>query len=79
MIAEASKLSTEAEDETAAVASARIRKALNSDARGISVRLCDGNLMLRGRLTSFYHKQLAQEAVRHVDGVQQILNEIDVA
>ncbi len=43
--------------------------------------LCEcewGVLSLRGRLPSFYHKQLAQQAVAGVKGVSQIINEIEV-
>ncbi|MFC1596583.1 BON domain-containing protein [Planctomycetota bacterium] len=38
---------------------------------------CDerGTLFLRGRLTSFYQKQLAQEAVARLPGVSQVVNE----
>lgn len=36
------------------------------------------NLYLSGRLPSFYLKQLVQEAVRRVPGVQHIINQIDV-
>lgn len=40
---------------------------------------CDGDrLVLRGRLPSFYHKQLAQEAVGNIDGVVQVVNETEV-
>ena len=40
---------------------------------------CDrGVLLLRGRLPSFYQKQLAQHAVASVKGVSQIVNEIEV-
>ena len=35
-------------------------------------------LYLTGRLPTFYLKQLVQEAVRHVPGVQQVRNMIDV-
>ena len=35
-------------------------------------------LLLTGRLPTFYLKQLVQEAVRHVPGVQQVRNLIDV-
>ena len=35
-------------------------------------------LYLKGRLPTFYLKQLVQEAVRHVPGVQQVRNLIDV-
>ncbi len=36
------------------------------------------NLFLTGRLPTFYLKQLVQEAVRHVPGVQYVYNHIDV-
>ena len=35
-------------------------------------------LFLTGRVPTFYLKQLVQEAVRHVPGVQQVRNLIDV-
>jgi osmotically-inducible protein OsmY len=38
----------------------------------------DGVLLLRGRVSSFYEKQLAQEAVRKLEGVDQIVNQIEV-
>lgn len=40
---------------------------------------CDrGALLLRGRLTSFYYKQLAQEAVARVEGATAVVNQIEV-
>jgi osmotically-inducible protein OsmY len=36
------------------------------------------SLTLTGRVPTFYLKQLVQEAVRHVPGVQQVRNLIDV-
>ena len=40
---------------------------------------CDrGVLSLRGHLTSFYYKQLAQEAVARVEGVSAVVNHIEV-
>ena len=38
-----------------------------------------GHVTLRGVVPSFFHKQMAQEAVRHVEGVERIENEIQVA
>ena len=35
-------------------------------------------LFLRGQVPSFYHKQLAQVAVAGLDGVAQVVNEIEV-
>ena len=44
----------------------------------ISCECDDGVLLLRGRLTSYYLKQHAQEAVAGVEGVTQVVNEIEV-
>lgn len=38
-----------------------------------------GNVTLSGIVPSYYDKQLAQEVVRHWDGVQRIDNRIEVA
>jgi osmotically-inducible protein OsmY len=38
----------------------------------------DGCLFLRGQVPSFYFKQLAQEAVVGMEGVRQVVNEIEV-
>ena len=38
-----------------------------------------GVLFLRGRLATFYQKQLAQEAVASLPGVTQVVNETEVA
>jgi osmotically-inducible protein OsmY len=38
----------------------------------------DGVLLLFGQVSSFYLKQLAQESVRDVAGVNRILNQLEV-
>lgn len=38
-----------------------------------------GILLLRGHVPTYYDKQLAQEAVKGLDGVVQIVNEIEVS
>ncbi len=38
----------------------------------------DGRVVLRGVVSSYYQKQLAQEAVRRLDGIEQIENELEV-
>lgn len=38
-----------------------------------------GRLVLRGVVKSFFQKQMAQEAVRHVDGVDEIENQLEVS
>jgi osmotically-inducible protein OsmY len=37
-----------------------------------------GRLFLRGQVPSFYFKQLAQEAVSGMEGIRQVVNEIEV-
>lgn len=38
----------------------------------------DGVLVIRGTVSSYYYKQLAQECARGVQGIQQIVNELTV-
>ena len=47
-------------------------------ARQVSCEYDQGILLLRGRLATYYQKQVAQEAVRGLDGVVQIVNNIEV-
>ena len=61
---------------------AQAQRALSSspifDLRDLHVEFINGSLLLSGRVETFYHKQLAQEAVRHVaDGVR-LVNGVDV-
>jgi osmotically-inducible protein OsmY len=45
---------------------------------GVEIKHEGRNLYLSGRLPTFYLKQLVQEAVRHLPGVDFVYNEIDV-
>jgi osmotically-inducible protein OsmY len=47
--------------------------------RGILCRVEGGVLFLRGRVSSFFLKQLAQEAVRGIAGVAEVVNDVEVA
>ena len=38
----------------------------------------DGHVELHGSVTTFFQKQMAQEVIRRVDGVQRIANELVV-
>jgi osmotically-inducible protein OsmY len=38
----------------------------------------EGRVVLKGHVSSFFQKQMAQEAVRRVDGVQRIDNLLQV-
>lgn len=46
--------------------------------RTLSCDVENGVLLLRGRLSSFHYKQMAQETVRSLAGVSQVVNEIEV-
>ena len=46
--------------------------------RSLSCEHHEGVLVLRGQVSSWYQKQLAQEAVRHLPGVEAIINVVDV-
>ena len=37
-----------------------------------------GRVTLRGTVNSYYQKQMAQEALREVEGIAQIYNELEV-
>ena len=61
------------------IAEGRLRTSPHWDLRNVSCEYDDGMLILHGRLGSYYHKQLAQETVAGVEGVVQVVNEIEVA
>ena len=44
----------------------------------VSCELSGDTLFLRGCVTSYYQKQLAQEAVKKVDGVRGVINDVEV-
>ena len=61
-------------------AQARLRTTPYPGVQKVSCECDDqGVLFLRGRLGSFYHKQLAQEAVAGLPGVTQVVNQAEVA
>ncbi|MHC4399736.1 MAG: BON domain-containing protein [Planctomycetota bacterium] len=55
-----------------------LRRSPYSRVRNVSCNYEGGVLVLRGRLPSFYHKQLAQEAVADIDGVMRVINNTEV-
>jgi osmotically-inducible protein OsmY len=67
------------EHEIAEAAGDRLRNSPYAEVRDISCQCDRGMLFLRGRLSTFYHKQVAQEAVAGLAGVRQVVNEIEVA
>ena len=62
----------------AEVAMERLRDSPYNAMRQISCECKHGILFLRGRLFSFYEKQVAQETVARIDGVTQVVNEVEV-
>jgi osmotically-inducible protein OsmY len=62
----------------AAVAEARFRAHSYTALRSISCKADQGVLVLEGRLSSFFQKQLAQEIAANVEGVVQVINQIEV-
>ena len=61
-----------------ALAMERLRKSPYKAMRRVSCECKHGVLSLRGRLFSFYEKQVAQETVARIDGVTQVVNEVEV-
>jgi osmotically-inducible protein OsmY len=60
----------------------RIHTALSTNPfvpnRQVSVEATDGRVVLKGNVGTFFQKQMAQEAIRRVDGVQLIDNLLEV-
>jgi osmotically-inducible protein OsmY len=61
------------------VARKSLQKSPYTAIRYVSCDYDQGVLFLRGRLNSYYQKQAAQEAVRDLEGVVQVVNQIEVA
>ena len=57
----------------------RLRAAPYISFRDVQCEYRQGLLILRGQVESYYEKQLAQEAVARLEGVAQVVNEIEVA
>jgi osmotically-inducible protein OsmY len=66
-------------NEIAERAANRLLRSSYVSLRSVSCVWDRGVLRLQGCLPSFYHKQVAQEAVSRVEGVEQVINEIQVA
>ena len=56
----------------------RLSRSCHLPIRQVTCRFHEGVIVLHGRLPSYYLKQLAQEAVRGLDGVEEIINRIEV-
>jgi osmotically-inducible protein OsmY len=60
----------------------KIHEALVSNphvpSREVRVETADGRVVLKGSVRSFFQKQMAQEAIRRIDGVECIENLLEV-
>ena len=66
-------------DPTAANAQQRLRASAYASAmHEVTCEAVADAMVLRGRVSSFYFKQLAQEVVRKADGARAIVNELEV-
>lgn len=65
-------------EKTAQAAQQRIRQESHLSMQRIWCAVERNHLFLRGQVPSYYHKQLAQEVVAGLEGVGQVVNEIEV-
>jgi osmotically-inducible protein OsmY len=45
----------------------------------LAVKVADGSVTLRGRVTSFYEKQLAIQTCRVLGGIERLIDAVEVA
>ena len=62
----------------AEIAEARFRESSRMALRSICCKAERGVLVLEGQLSTFFQKQLAQEIVANIEGVEQVVNQIEV-
>jgi len=63
---------------TAEAAERKLSRSPYMELRSISYDLCEGVLTLRGRVPSYYLKQIAQHLVDSLPGVEKIDNRLEV-
>ena len=66
------------EGQIIAAAKAKLQENPYPQVQKLSCELRDGMLIINGRVSSFFEKQQAQEAIRCVAGVAGILNAVSV-
>ena len=64
--------------EIAKAARVCLQKSPYSAIRNLSCEYDQGVLVLRGRLSSFYEKQLAQAVIGQIPGIVELVNDIEV-
>jgi osmotically-inducible protein OsmY len=63
----------------ATIAEARLGASSHLALRKVLCKFDQGILVLEGHLSTFFQKQLAQEIVAHIEGVERVVNQIEVA
>ncbi len=60
----------------------QVRSTLHDDlsayGRNVSFEIHEAEVVLRGVVGSYYHKQMVQESLRRIDGLSRITNQIQV-
>ncbi len=69
---------THACNDLAQVARSCLQTTPYADVKAVQCECHEGVLVLRGRVSTYYHKQLAQEAVRDIQGIESIVNVVGV-
>ena len=62
-----------------AEAQSRLRTSGYHELQLVSCEFHEGVLTLRGRVSSYYLKQVAQELIRQLDGAEEVNNRLEVA
>ncbi len=61
----------------------QVQSALNRNpyfpTRKLRVEAADGHVRIEGTVGSFFQKQMAQEVVRRLDGVERVVNQLQVS
>jgi osmotically-inducible protein OsmY len=58
--------------------SSTIQKNPYLKSRNLRFETREGHVVVRGTVHSYYHKQMAQEALRRLEGVSQVENHLEV-
>ncbi len=56
----------------------RLRSSRYRELRSVTCEFRSGQLYLAGQVPTYYMKQMAQETIRAIDGVEQIVNRVIV-
>jgi osmotically-inducible protein OsmY len=57
----------------------RISRSPYPEVRKVQCEVREETVVLRGTVTTYYYKQMAQESVRSIEGISDIANEVEVS